>query len=165
MSIRIDQPPISVPGRGLDGFFSVAKHAMTTLTNLMTAVVTQSPSVTQVIPKLTPSKIREIGRRTYLDDTLRRAEEQPQQMFKSPIQTVAAANEEPAVVAAKRAADAFETVASHNGILLLVSVGILAYLLYAHSDVLFRVGGGGNIGSGGGGSISATGGVLGGTTS
>lgn len=161
MSIRIDQHPIAVPGRGLDGFFSVAKHAMTTLTNLMTAVVTQAPSVTQVIPKLTPSKIREIGRRTYLDDTLRRAEEQPQQMFKSPIQAVAAANEEPAVIAAKRAADAFETVASHNGILLLVSIGILAYLLYAHADVLFRSGGGASAVAS---SIPVAGGVLGGTS-
>ena len=162
MSIRIDQPPISVPGRGLDGFFSVAKHAMTTLTNLMTAVVTQSPSVTQVIPKLSQTKIHEIGRRSYLDDTIRRAENQPQQLFKSPIQAVAAANEEPAVVSAKRAADAFETVASHNGVLLLVSIGILAYLLYANADVLFLSGGGGT--SAVARSISTTSGVLGGTS-
>ena len=161
MSIRINQSPIAVPGRGLDGFFSVAKHAITTLTNLMTAVVTQAPSVTQVIPKLTPSRIHEISRRTYLADTLRRAEEQPQQMFKSPIQTVSAANEEPAVVAAKRAADAFETVASHNGILLLVSIGIITYLMYSHADVLFRSGDGTSMVAS---SISAAGGGLGGTS-
>ena len=156
MSINIEQGPISIPGRGLDGFFSVAKHAMTTLINLMIAIVTQSPSVTQVIPKLTPSKIREIGRRTYLDDTIRRAKEQPQQMFKSPIQAVAAANEEPAVIASKRAADAFERVASHNSILLLISIVILVYLLYYHSDVLFRTGGTSIIV----GPASVTGGVL-----
>jgi hypothetical protein len=159
MSIRIDQPPISVPGRGLDGFFSVAKHAMTTLVNLMTAVVTQSSSVTQVIPKLTPTKIREIGRRTYLDDTIRRAEEQPQQMFKTPIQAVNAAGEEPAVVAARRAANAFETVASHNGILLLVSVCIMVYLMYSHADVLF-----GTIGSTLSTGTSGISTLLGGTT-
>lgn len=156
MSINIEQAPISIPGRGLDGFFSVAKHAMTTLINLMIAVVTQSPSVTQVIPKLTPSKIREIGRRSYLDDTIRRAEEQPQQMFKSPIQAVTAANEEPAVVASKRAADAFERIASHNSILLLISIVILVYLLYTHSDVLFRAAGSSTIA----GPNSVTGGVL-----
>lgn len=142
MSIRIDQPPISVPGRGLDGFFSVAKHSITTLVNLMTAVVTQSPSVTQVLPKLTPTKIREIGRRTYIDNSIQRAEEQPQQMFKTSIQAVTAADEEPAVIAARRSASAFETVASHNGILLLVTIGVLGYLLYVHSDVLFGTSGG-----------------------
>jgi len=67
----------------------------------------------------------------------RRAEEQPQQMFQTPIQAVNAAGEEPAVMATRQAADAFEKVASHNAILLLASVCILGYLWYAHSDVLF----------------------------
>jgi hypothetical protein len=128
------QTPIMVPGRGLDGFFSVAKHAMTTLINLMTAIVTQSPNV---IHKLTPSKIKEIGRRSYLDTTIKRAEEQPQQMFKTPIQAINVANEEPVVVSARQAASAFEMVTSHNVILLIVIACILVYLLYTHSNVLF----------------------------
>lgn len=157
MSIRIEQPPITTPGRGLDGFFSVAKHSITTLVNLMSAVVTQSPGVTQVATKLTPSKVREIGRNTYLDDTIRRAEEQPQQMFATPIQTVAIANEEPAVIAANRTANAFETVVSHNGILLLVSIAVLAYLMYIYANTLFYAGGQHTVMK----SVSTLGGVLG----
>lgn len=137
MSISVNQPRLAVPGRGLDGFFSVAKHSITTLTNMMVAIVTQSSSVTNLTPRLNPTKIMEISRRKYLEDTLNRAKEQPQQMFQTSLQTINAANDEPSVIAAKQAASSFETAASHNFMILVVCVAVVAYLIYRHSDTLF----------------------------
>ena len=124
---------ISVPGRGLDGFFSVAKHSISTLIYLLVGIITQAKSV----DNLTPSKIQDISRRSYINTTIKRSQSQPQQMFKTPLYALNIADEEPSVIASKKVADMFETIASHNFIILLISVCVLVYLIYKHSGVLF----------------------------
>jgi hypothetical protein len=135
MTIDITPPQLAIPGRGLDGFFSVAKHSITTLVNIMVAIITQSSKVTS-LPPMTPSKVNEIGKINYLSSTLETAKKQPQQMFKKPIQAITAIDEEPIIVSIRNAAKQFETYASHNTFILIVSIVIMGYLIFSHRDIL-----------------------------
>lgn len=130
----ISRPP-SVPGRGLDGFFSVAKYSMTTLLNSAVVLLTQAnPN----IPTMTPDKVNSVGRINYLENAFKKAKEQPQLMFQTPLQTLHTADKEPSVIASREVAKSFEKVASYNLFILIASIVALVFVIWYFSEELFQ---------------------------
>lgn len=122
-------------GRGATGFVPVVKQSLNNLlAEIMYIIQTDKPN------RLKYGGAQEIETLSYYTELKRfvdKAKKEPSLFFENTPDIIATAKRDPKVVATTDAANHYETVASHNFVMLLASLGALGFLITQYRASLF----------------------------
>jgi hypothetical protein len=122
-------------GRGATGFVPVVKQSLNNLlAEIMYIIQTDKPN------KLKYGGAQEIESLSHFTELKRfvdKAKQEPSLFFENTPDVITTAKQDPKVVATTQTANQYETVTSHNFIMLLASLGALGFLVTQYRSSLF----------------------------